>query len=108
MARVAEVVRPFADRAANPPARECDDPVALSRPKMRSPLSEDRPSPRCRIADARKGAETFGGVYWVADAIPLLIRLLIADPIGILTDRPGRFWGAFVLVTAFVLFLALH
>lgn len=99
-----EAVRPLAERAAEPPVREAGNPAGLPKPKFRSPWSEDFPSPRCRIADARKGAEVFGGIYWLFDAIPMALYVLLVCPLAVLKQRPARFWGVVLLVLLFVLF----
>lgn len=95
------------ERAAKPAAREQDAPDFLSRPKTGTPWSEDCPSPRCRIADARDGAVTFGAIYWVADAIPLALNIVVKTTLQLATERPGRFWALFALVSTLVA-LILH
>lgn len=106
-AKVIPITRCLAARAGQPVPREQDAPDYLSRPKTGTPWSEDTPSPRCRIADARKGAEMFGWIYWLFDAVPLALNVSLKMTLQLATERPARFWALFVLVSTLVA-LILH
>lgn len=77
--------------------------------RARTPWAEDLPSPRCVLEDYRDGARHYGGEaapvtwgYWVMAIVPLLFnKLMAAGHVG--SQRPGRFWGAVVILLFFVI-----
>jgi hypothetical protein len=85
------------------PLTEADEPADLPKVKRRSPWSEDSPSPRCVLRDAKEGALIFWPIVYWPLALPQLAVNMLAATLHVLTQRPARFWG-----TVAVLALILH
>jgi hypothetical protein len=85
------------ERRRRVPLTEADEPADLPRVRRRSPVTEDDPSPRCVLRDAREGAEIFGLVYWPL-ALPQITVNLLAWVVRQLSLRPSRFYGTAVVL----------
>jgi len=85
------------ERRRRVPLTEADEPADLPKVKHRSHWSEDDPSPRCVLRDAREGAVIFGLLYWPV-ALPQITVNLLAWAVRVLSLRPARFYGTFLVL----------